>query len=244
MAGSSKSHCARFFLTVLLNRPSAYIPPRAAWAGAVGRNGTPPINTNQPLAPIHDSPVELPTQHSGQSPTRNSPKHTRINSNDTYYEDVDPRFVEPEQPILNSGPVPASLMPGHAGGQHIDRGLSPGQMDPSSSYESIQEGARSPAASDTSHFTSISQRGVNPNWRPPPNGMGLGQNMGGVPNRRPMQQQPQQRDVLNSNPDFELPGSTRGGNRGRAGSSPGQVPGMGGMGGMPSGGGRYPTGDM
>lgn len=52
-----------------------------------------------------------------------------------------------------------------------------------------------------------------------------------------MPQQPQQRDVLNSNPDFELPGGARGGNggrHGRSGSSAGQVP----------GGGRYPTGDL
>lgn len=58
--------------------------------------------------------------------------------------------------------------------------------------------ARSPAQSDTSHYTSISQRGINPNWQPPP------PQMTGGPGR-PMQ--PQQRDVLfaGSN-DFELSG--------------------------------------
>lgn len=210
----------------------SYIPPRAAWAGAVGRNGTPPIITNQPLAPIHASPVELPTEHTSHNPHQKSPKHSRYNSSDTYYEDVDPRFAEPQPPIQSNNTMPTSLMPGHAAGQHIDRGLSPGQLDPSSSYESIQEGARSPAASDTSHFTSISQRGVNPNWRPPPNATGM---MGGVPNRRPLQQPPQQRDVLNTNPDFEIPG----GRPGRSGSSPTVAPG-----GMPGGGGRYPTNDI
>lgn len=234
MGASSKLLYAFVISSMALNFPSSYVPPRAVWAGAIGRNGTPPLNTSQPLASIHDSPVELPTQHPGQSPRHNSAKHTRMNSSDTYYEDVDPRFAEPEPPIPNSGPVPASLMPGHAGGQHIDRGLSPGHhLDPSSSYESIQEGARSPATSDTSHFTSISQRGVNPNWRPGPNGMGMTPSMGGVPNRRPMQQAPPpQRDVLTSNPDFEIPGGTRGGvggRPGRSGSSPGQ---------------RYPTNDM
>ena len=227
--------CVPFCSTVVLNYTRSYVPPRAVWAGGIGRNGTPPLNTNQPLAPIHGSPVELPTQHSAQSPQQQPSKHTRMNSSDTYYEDVDPRFAEPEPPMVNSGAVPASLTPGHAGGQHIDRGLSPGHhLDPSSSYESIQEGARSPATSDTSHFTSISQRGVNPNWRPGPNGMGMAPSMGGVPNRRPVQQQPppQRRDVLTSNPDFEIPGATRGGSGGRpgrSGSSPGQ---------------RYPANDM
>ena len=37
------------------------------------------------------------------------------------------------------------------------------------SYETIPSGSRSPGEeSDLSQFTSISQRGVNPNWRPPP----------------------------------------------------------------------------
>ena len=59
-------------------------------------------------------------------------------------------------------------------------------------------------ASDNSNMTSISQRGVNPNWRP-------GQASLGVPGRREQQrqQQQQQRDMLlSSNPDFELPGGS------------------------------------
>lgn len=87
-------------------------------------------------------------------------------------------------------------------------------VDPNSSYESFQDGQQdgliSPAASDHSNMTSISQRGVNPNWRPQD-----GQRFGpsgqanlGVPGRVPVQQQ---RDMLlNSNPDFELPPHARG----------------------------------
>ena len=46
----------------------------------------------------------------------------------------------------------------------------PERDDPS--YETLPSGSRSPAAgSDISQFTSISQRGVNPNWRPPPGSM-------------------------------------------------------------------------
>lgn len=94
-----------------------------------------------------------------------------------------------------------------------------GHLEPSSSYESIQEGARSPAASGDSDYTSISQRGINPNWRPPPQGPGLG--MGGVPNRRPQHQADM---VLGSNPDFELPRMAMGAG-GRMGGGGGRAPG-------------------
>ncbi|KJZ75975.1 hypothetical protein HIM_04799 [Hirsutella minnesotensis 3608] len=61
--------------------------------------------------------------------------------------------------------------------------------------------ARSPSESERSHFTSISQRGVNPQWNP--NQMGQG-----PPPRRLAQQQKQRRqDILLDNPDFQLPGS-------------------------------------
>ena len=81
----------------------------------------------------------------------------------------------------------------------------------------------------------MSQRGVNPEWRPPPRGAGAGpgpgqgQGMGSygiVPNRRPVQQQ---RDVLLSgNPDFELPAGPGGGFAGRGGGGGGVRGGAGG----------------
>lgn len=64
--------------------------------------------------------------------------------------------------------------------------------------------------------------------------------MGGVPDRRPMQ-----RDILQTNPDFELPTAMRGGRMmgGRGGRGGGRVPGMiPGLG--PGGGGRYPGGEV
>ena len=149
--------------------------------------------------------VELPTPTETQ-PQQHFPSHRRYNSGDNYYEDVDPRFVDPAPAPQPNSPMPTSLMPGHY--PNFDNGNS--HLEPSSSYESIQDGARSPAASDNSNYTSISQRGINPSWRPPP-GLGRGMGMGGVPNRRPVQQQ---RDMLLTNPDFELPGPAR---RGRAG---------------------------
>lgn len=73
-------------------------------------------------------------------------------------------------------------------------------VDPSSSYDDIADGQRSPA-SDNSNMTSISQRGINPNWTMGPNDP---HGRLGVPSdRRAVQRQ---RDVLlDSNPDFGVP---------------------------------------
>ncbi|EAQ89933.1 hypothetical protein CHGG_06552 [Chaetomium globosum CBS 148.51] len=73
-------------------------------------------------------------------------------------------------------------------------------------------GSRSPAESERSTFTSISQRGINPRWNPPvppppaPGSYGVGVGGGGGGNpmvpRRPVNRT----DILlSSNPDFELP---------------------------------------
>ncbi|KAI4282388.1 MAG: hypothetical protein L6R35_005427, partial [Caloplaca aegaea] len=145
------------------------------------------------------------------------PGHNRYNSADIYVEDVDPRFVEPMEPhppqTQSSAPLPSALTAGLRS-QHSQQGMMENASDshhnnaylqPSHSYDSFPDhthdaGTRSPAISDGSNYTSISQRGINPAWQPPANhAMGAG----GVPNRKPMGQQ---RDVLlASNPDFELP---------------------------------------
>jgi len=70
-------------------------------------------------------------------------------------------------------------------------------VDPSSSYEDFQDGQMSPAESEHSNMTSISQRGVNPNWRPD-SGHRPGQPNLGVPGRRPSQ-------PLHSNSNYEIP---------------------------------------
>ena len=114
------------------------------------------------------------------------------NSNN-YYEEVDARFAGPPRPNNLAPPADAEY-DGMRGG-----------------------GARSPAESERSNFTSISQRGVNSRWNPnhPP--------MPG-PLRRPVQQQQQRQDLLLNNPDFQLPGGRgRGGNRGGAGMIPGSA---------------------
>ena len=137
---------------------------------------------------------------------------------------MDPRFSDinadpplPDQP----SPLPSSLTPG---GSLIAR---PPPPQPARDFlntpsdENLQDGARSPTGSEISHYTSVSQRGVNPRWRPvgedqrnmpPPNSMrkpiptsasGVGSGIGGGVGPGP----PRDTDVLlQNNPDFEIPG--------------------------------------
>ncbi|KAL2065706.1 hypothetical protein VTL71DRAFT_3376 [Oculimacula yallundae] len=183
-----------------------YAPPRQAW-GEGGRSS--PLNPNQ-------QPAELP--NSGV------PAHRRISSaGDNYFEDVDPRFATEAQA---SAPGTVGMASGYPqrnnSNQNLHQNLRPIQpinnLDGSSSYEDLQSGARSPAESERSNFTSVSQRGVNPRW----NG---GQGYAPMPTRRPA---PQQNDILlNSNPDFQLPSRRgRGGypRGGRPSPAPGMVP--------------------
>jgi hypothetical protein len=196
-------------MTNIVTDTCRYVPPRQAWADA-GRSS--PLNPNS-------QPAELPSPRG----------HRRVSSaGDNYYEDVDPRFTE-QPPSTHPSAVPAALAPG-GGGFPLNSSsgsLQPiGGIDGNNSYEDIQPGARSPAESDRSNFTSVSQRGINPRWNPGP---GPGQGYGGpMPNRRPTNPpQQQQRDLLlNSNPDFQLPGG-RGGRGGAAarGRIPGGIPG-------------------
>ncbi|KAK0723796.1 SUR7/PalI family-domain-containing protein [Apiosordaria backusii] len=109
-----------------------------------------------------------------------------------YYEDVDPRFAEPAPPASNySRPRTPPLQP----------------LQLANSYEEIPQGARSPAESERSNFTSVSQRGINPRWQPPPEMPQI------IPRRRVGNNFRPTDILLNSNPDFELP--TTGGNQPR-----------------------------
>ncbi|KAI9675076.1 MAG: hypothetical protein M1817_001483 [Caeruleum heppii] len=214
--------------TSVYSAQDPYVPPRAAWADGGSRTGSPLNTIHEPSAPAHAQasvPVELPASGGPAA----SAGHARLGSTDTdYYEDVDPRFADHEQPVHAISAVPASLTPGyghpggHPGGQQMPP-QSQGHLgvDDRPSYENLHDNSRSPAESDTSHYTSVSQRGVNPQWRPMPQQSGQ---MGAAP-RRPGPQQ--QRDMLLSgNNDFELTGAgaSRNGPRG-GGRMPGQPPG-------------------
>jgi hypothetical protein len=204
------------------------VPPRAAWANLDQRES--PDRVNQPTLP-----VELPSA----TPTQPSPYHARTGSGDHYYEDVDPRFVSPE--ALNpSAELPASLTAGPEPVHSAYHAQSPSEQA-QHGIEDMGDGTRSPA-SDMSHFTSVSQRGVNPNWQPPlPNPPANAPSHRRLPHPRAQQQRQQPRDVLTGNNDFELPGvgRSRGDSNARA---PGMIPSM-----APAataaggGGGRYPA---
>ena len=87
----------------------------------------------------------------------NAAAHGRKQSSDNYYEDVDPRFANPNpssavpHPTTNATPIPVEQVAE--------------LVDPSSSYEDLPDGQRSPG-SEHSNMTSISQRGINPAWHP------------------------------------------------------------------------------
>jgi hypothetical protein len=136
------------------------------------------------------------------SPTSNPPIPTIVNHS------------PPPQSSLPSGP-PAVTQTDHL---HSTPPLDDGHGASSGgdSNENLPPGMRSPTGSDTSHFTSISQRGINPAWRPGP-----GSYANGPGSTASAAQRRREDVVLAANPDFSLPGlpSTRGG-RGRRGPLP------------------------
>lgn len=192
-----------------------------------------------------------------------SPPHRRQGSGDNYYEDVDPRFVQAgtEGPVelQQNNTVPSALVPGYGRGanaipeqnnQHLRVGNRGMGLDGTHSYEDLHggPGSRSPGTeSERSNFTSVSQRGINPRWpgnapqMPPMQGQMGGMRggpggYGGGPRRGPP---PQQRNevLLESNPDFGLPGMgprnrrpvsgpQQSGNQGRFAASMGQPQGL------------------
>jgi hypothetical protein len=184
---------------------SRYVPARAGW---------------------NNSAVELPTNNSNVgSYSRPRPK-PRGNSggSDIYYEDVDPRFAQSEilpPPPNHPGGLPPALAAGPSRPPYHDEASDSLNIRPpplTSSYEDLP-GARSPAESETSNFTSVSQRGVNPNWRPgyPGEFNSFG------PMRRQSNTQARRDVLLDSNPDFQLPGMAPPGRRpvrGRGGFGP------------------------
>lgn len=161
--------------------PRRLVPPRQQWSQGPGRR-----------SPAMPAPLNVPGGARGaESPSyRGSPAPAAqpIPAGE-YYEDVDPRFETPAALAQTSTPVPP--------------------VQATDSYEDIRDipqGARSPAESDKSNFTSISRRGVNPRWNPPPPfppAPSSGYGATAIP-RRPVP--PSSNDaLLTTNPDFELP---------------------------------------
>ncbi len=195
------------------------MPPRANWTTS---------GMSQVPAPLN---VRSRTPQAAELPAGSSNGAPEAPNSDAYFEDVDPRFAEPRRPPPQQRAVTPPPIRIHtaANGNHP--------------YEDIPEGGRSPAESERSNFTSISQRGVNPRWVPPPPQASLmptSYNAGPVP-RRPVRP-PMNDGLLGSNPDFALP-ATRGG-RGGPGASSGNSPPRGGGGGGGGGGSGGPPGSM
>ncbi|KAK1758463.1 SUR7/PalI family-domain-containing protein [Echria macrotheca] len=142
-----------------------YVPPRQAWNQGPGRN-SPSVPS-----PLNTRAAELPPSRGSPAPQQAAP------ATGEYYEDVDPRFAA-EPGVINK-PTPPPIQTTNTYEDTLD----------------IPREPRSPAESDRSNFTSISQRGVNPRWNPPPPPPPM------IP-RRPVNQPT---DILSTNPDFELP---------------------------------------
>ncbi|KAL4777908.1 SUR7/PalI family-domain-containing protein [Aspergillus varians] len=141
----------------------------------------PPRTNWAPQQAYQSSEPNLPYQPS--QPIQ--PRHTRSNSGSVYYEDQDPVYTSRNESAVGNPRLPSSLTPGHSGEQKLQ--------------ENEVERPSSPAASEVSHFTSISERPINPKWRPPP---------------MPAQAIQQKRDVLlENNPDFDLRAGMGGGGR-------------------------------
>ncbi|KAK6085409.1 pH-response regulator protein palI/prr-5 [Seiridium cupressi] len=169
---------------------SSYVPPRQAWNQGPGRN-----------SPRMPSPLHLQPRTAELS-SGTPPPQPAAGASGTYYEDVDPRFAEPAA-------APRALQPGP--GPEATNFEDPHQLG---------AGARSPAISERSTFTSVSQRGVNPRWNPAPGPPGA---FGQPISRRPVNRN--EVNILNNNPDFQLPGS-RGAPPGRGGGMGGAYPGL------------------
>ncbi|KAF2160273.1 hypothetical protein M409DRAFT_29362 [Zasmidium cellare ATCC 36951] len=210
-----------------------------------------------PLSPVPGSPTSSSVRGS------HSPRHHRSNS-ENYYEDVDPRFAEdPQQqvpggfhamshdPSHRESGIPNALTPGPQYTGHPTQ-TNPSYLQPSDEHsrpasdtsngllEPIPDGARSPAeGSEASHFTSISQRGINPAWRPGPGSAPPGQASIFAGSSASAVQRRKEDVILNANPDFALPGMGRGHGRGRGRGGTLPPPSLTGGGLTPAG--RYPS---
>jgi hypothetical protein len=155
-------------------------------------------------SPRTQSPLHAPPrQHAGYG-AMNTPPAGAHGDQGQYYGDSDPRFGGSSPQEFHTPPAEPTYEDTHG----------------------HRSGARSPAESERSTFTSISQRGVNPRWNPQPP---MPQYPG--PPRRPVQQR---QDMILDNPDFQVPGGRTGGRPGGgARAGPGMVPGS-----------AYPTGPL
>lgn len=197
-------------------------PPRAAIGARGGRGGAQGFGTA--ARPYDASPVY------GQGPVRsrsNSPERMRYGS--------PPRADSPPSrgrvaSMESTYSQDDGFMPARTGWNDGPATREPDDFDVYSLYENgpYDDGepmprTRSPAESDRSGFTSISQRSVNPRWRGKAQPPRRPSNASLVP-RGLVPQKPLRRpDVLLDNPDFSLGGGGGGARRGGMGLTPGSA---------------------
>lgn len=146
-------------------------------------------------------------------PVRSSSDHG------SYHEDVPPQFDQVSS-FAQEG-FNQIRLPGSGSRRQRSQGSNTFERPP------YPEQPRSPdTVSNSSHFTSVSQRGINPRWHgePAPVGMNTSRSQGTLA-RPPRQERRPQANILADNPDFILPGV---GGRTRLPQSrrPGAVPGL------------------
>ncbi|WEW60241.1 regulator of ime2 [Emydomyces testavorans] len=179
--------------TSVYSADAPYVPPRSNWRQQEQPVGQ--LSTDQPRPPM--SPLEPSAQP--RDMTRTPPLGAPYPPS-SYYEDVEPQFALPMTGV-ESADVPTTLVPGSFGEPPLR-----------TFFDEFPGGPRSPADTESSHFTSISQRGINPQWRPP----GSESAKASVQHRQDV--------LLSNNPDFALPTGRARANTGVGGRMPAPTP--------------------
>ncbi|CAD6498844.1 BgTH12-04502 [Blumeria graminis f. sp. triticale] len=167
-------------------------------------------NMEEPyVAPLQPRKQNGSPNHSRDVLTANFPVDLVTNRKfigNNRYDDADHVFLPPPNISAPFAPRPTKAIPGILTGFNIER---------DKSNEDLRFSPCSPAESEYSNFTSVSQRGVNPQWNGDTSGELKDPNYSRdlVPSRKPTQQR---NDVLLSgNPDFSIPTARGGRNNAR-----------------------------
>lgn len=171
----------------------------------------------------------LPPQQQQQSepshmPAALMPGHSQPQAGYSQPEYAPPHSYEPQQNYPPQGYMQQEYPPSsiYADAQNHDYvPTHPQDGNYLSTSDPNREESQSPAHSDNSNFTSISQRGINPAWQDP-----SGPSARGPPGQISAARRAQDQ-VIASNPDFALPGMTSGRRGHQRGMSSGAGAGLG-----------------
>ena len=196
------------------NRQSPLRAPAMGAAAVTAAAAVPYARDHSP----YSQPQRVPPSRQAPGPisTNRAQPTSRLHDDSAlgYYED--PRYEDPS-PTYSQGqqnPVPQQRQqypPQGASAPRLQRNISSDSVDNNGNHRD-HSGTRSPTASVSSHFTSVSQRGINPRWQPPPPPppapvFDNGSRGGGSP--RSQRARNNNLDHLAGFDDFSLPNSTR-----------------------------------